>query len=105
MIHQKKLYVSGPDVSAIGLACDRARCSGAGIDLRMGALCRQIGPHYRHEDVRSLGAAQGVPEKVRGSGRERVGRTGMETVPPVRHLFAQGGSVHDTFSPSCGNVN
>ena len=46
-------------------AGDGARRGGAGIDFRMGALRRQVGPHDRHENFRRLGAAKRTPEKVR----------------------------------------
>ena len=59
---------------------DGARRGGAGLDLRLGALRRHVGPHHRHEDVRRLGAAQGAAEEVRlragpgGGGCERTAR-------------------------------
>jgi hypothetical protein len=46
----------------------------------MGTICWQIGSHHRHETVRSVGAAQGAPEKVRlragpgGNGCEGIAR-------------------------------
>ena len=41
------------------------RRGGAGLDLRLGALCRRVGPGHWHEDIRGFGPAQGTPEKVR----------------------------------------
>ena len=61
-------------------ACDGARRGGAGIDLWMGALCRQIGAHDRHENFRRVGAAKRTAEKVwlragpRGGGCEGIAR-------------------------------
>ena len=36
-----------------------------GFDLQMGALCRQVRPHHRHEDIRRLGVTQRTPEALR----------------------------------------
>ena len=53
----------------------------AGLDVRLGALCRRPGPGHRHEDLRRLGAAQGVaaqfgfePDKVVAAALEMLGR-------------------------------
>ena len=41
------------------------RRRGAGLDSGLGTLRWRLGPRHRHEDVRSLGAAQGASEEVR----------------------------------------
>ena len=42
-----------------------ARGRGAGLNFGMGAIRWPIGSSHRHEDIRGIGAAQGVAEEVR----------------------------------------
>ena len=44
---------------------DGARRGRAGLDLRLGALRRQVRPRHRHEDIRRVGAAEGAAAKIR----------------------------------------
>ena len=73
--------VSGWSAAAAG---DGAHRGGAGIDFRMGALHRQVGPHDRHENFRRVGAAQRTPEKVwlragpSGNGCKGIARQELE---------------------------
>ena len=65
--HQPQEYrdsVLPPDVTA-------RRRDRAGLDVRLGALCRRDGPRHRHEDLRRLGAAQGAAAQVRLRARLR----------------------------------
>src|SRR5262249_19809919 len=50
---------------------DRARRSGAGIDVWMGALRRECRPRHRHEDVWCVRAADGAAAEVRIRARPR----------------------------------
>ena len=78
----------------------------AGLDLRMGALCRLFGPHHRYEDVRGLGAPQGTPAEVRvragtdSSGGERaagekVARKSMSSAITIGQSSPLGATVCD----------
>ena len=51
--------------SVLAAECEGARRDRAGFHVRMGAIRRPFRPRDRHEDVRSLGAAQGAPEEIR----------------------------------------
>ena len=62
---------------------DRPRGGGAGLDVRVGTICRLHGPCHRHEDVWSVGSAQGATKEIRlrtarcGSGSESAAGQGM----------------------------
>ena len=83
-------HLRAPDAGVPGQRAaarrDGARRGRAGLDVRMGAIRRQRRPRHRHEDVRSLGAAQGAPAEVRlragarGRGRPRNCWAGGESM-------------------------
>ena len=50
---------------------ERAGVGGTGIDVRLGAVRRPPRPQHRHEDLRGVGAAEGIAEEVRLYARER----------------------------------
>ena len=54
--------ISGQRAAAESDSADRG---GAGFDFRMGAIRWHFRPDHRHEDLRSLGAAEGTPEEIR----------------------------------------
>ena len=62
-------YFRAPDTGLSGqraaARCDGARSSRAGLDARLGTLCRQVRPHHRHEDIRRIRPAQGTATEVR----------------------------------------
>ena len=70
---------------------DGARRSGAGLDLWMGTLCRQVRPRHRHEDVRRIGPAQGAATEIRfragacDGDRERTARQGQALKSILEH--------------------
>ena len=62
---------------------DRPRGGGAGLDVRVGTICWLHGPCHRHEDVWSVGSAQGAAKEIRlrtarsGSGSESAAGQGI----------------------------
>jgi hypothetical protein len=71
-------------------AGDGAGFGGAGIDVRVGAICRLVGSDDRNEDLRSVGTIERTPAKVRiRAGQRRRSRQGTVRQEVIRRrLYA-----------------
>ena len=73
---------------------DGARRGGAGIDPRLGALCRHVWPRHRHAHLRRFGTAQGVAKEVRlragpgGSGCKGAAGQDVSEATSVSHRLS-----------------
>ena len=113
--HQTSEYRGGVLPPAVLKA--RVWPSGAGVDLRLGAVRRAVGPRHRHEDLRGLGPLKELREKFRvPSGqvvaaakaqlREEVGRGRRAAAPREDSLYRsartlRAGDLDAVFLPGC----